>query len=111
MENDLKIDMEELKKIVGAIRQKKNMIIDIYEKQIKKILYKSMQYISDGQNYVEEEKLKALFSKFDNDMTNLEETLVNKIIPIYESLFDDVKGIFNDQFANEMQNLLDLDKK
>ena len=105
MENDLKIDLEQLEKIIMAIRQKKYMIMDIYEKRIQKILY----IPESNQNDTEKEKFETLFSRFDDDMTNLEETVVNKIIPIYQSLPHDLKVIFNNQFANEMQNLLDTD--
>ena len=106
------VKLDELKEIAVKMREKKDILLDIYEKKIKQILYKSNLCITkSGGNYEEiESTYNDLISQFDYKMTDLDEFLINKVIPSYEYLSTDIKNIFNHDFADKMQNLLDMEK-
>ena len=104
------VNTSELRLIASDIRDRKNIIIDIYESNIKSLLLESeKRIIESGEDY--EECLKtyeSLFSDLDNNIDELVTTLVDKIIPVYEDLSSNIKELFNNQFAKELESILDI---
>ena len=55
-----------------------------------------------------DEQFRDLFSAFDKNVDDLIYTLIDRIIPVYEDLSDNIKFLFNKQFANEFEKLLNM---
>lgn len=111
MKDEKYVNIEELRRVSIDIENKKNMIMDIYNSNIKKILY-NYEKIAERNLDIPKEKeiiFKELFTKFDNNMTELIELLTYKIIPNYEELAFSINKSFNDTFAKKMSNYLDLE--
>lgn len=107
------VSIEELEQIALNLQNKKNTMLNIYDTDIKEILYESNFCLEEsGQDYeVIKKELDRLFLSFDAKITDLLSVLVNKIIPSYVDLSLGVQKSFNDEFANEMQSLLNLERK
>ena len=105
------VRIDELEMAANDIKNKRDMILSIYETVIKKVLYQSEDYfVKSNQNYNDvENTFKDLFSKFDLSVTELTDLLTNKIIPNYQDLIISIRRSFNKQFASEMTELLGLE--
>ena len=111
--NDKRIvRIEELKMAASDINRKKDMIMTIYETNIKKNLYKSETYMEElGYDYSELETLfKKLFTDFESGVSELTDLLTKKIIPNYEELVLNIGRTFNKNFADEMTDILELEE-
>ena len=105
-----KISIDELKNVANSMETKKDQINNLYETKIKKsILYvsKTMNNNNQIQDEIEIE-LKKAFIDFDTNMDDLIQLLKNTIIPNYEDLSNELKYLFNKQFAKEMEKILEI---
>lgn len=113
MNSDVIVNTSNLREATSSIITKKDEIMDIYNNSIKKLLVDSeTKLINKEQEIIDiEESLKKLFVQFDTSVTELTNLLINKIIPNYDNLSVDVKSLFNDNFANKLNDLLKTDSK
>ena len=105
------ISLEDLKYIASNITEKRREIMDTYNSSLKGLLIESDKCLRQAGKSFEEEDMefKRLFTAFDKSVTELTEVLTNKIIPGYENLSEELRHLFNKQFAGEIARLLELD--
>ena len=113
MNGKIIVDTEGLRIIASSIQEKKNKIVDVYNSRLKDVLYNSKDCLKQGGHSYEEldAEFKKMFSDLDNNINELTDVLVNKIIPRYENLSDDIKAFFNKQFAETLSQLLEIEEK
>lgn len=109
MDGNVVIKTENLNKVSNDILIKKNEIMDIYEKELKNII--ELSKICIEQNGMSFENIKeefdTLFKEFNNDATNMIDVLKKEIIPKYDNLAGDLRGLFNGKLKDELTNLLE----
>ena len=111
--NSEKVNIENLKLIAADIKKKKDEIITIYDMKIKTIIdYSHECIVMNGDSFERVEKEFAdLFNELDLSLMNLADILSNKIIPNYEDLSLNIKEYFNNQFALELEEILNMEDK
>ena len=107
------IKTSDLKNISKNMNEKKNEIIRIYNDEIKPLLIDSKDCIEySNQKYDEIDKIfNDSFEKFDIGFDEMMDTLNNKVIPLYENLASNIRVLFNDQFKENFEALVDLNNK
>ena len=113
MDGNVVIKTENLNKVSNDILTKKNEIMDVYEKELKSIIELSKTCIEhNGQSFENiKEEFDSLFKEFNNEITNMMFVLQKDIIPKYDNLAGDLRGLFSEQFKDELSNLLDTKDK
>lgn len=108
MDDNIKVNVEELKKICNKMIDEKNEIMNIYNSNIKEVMQTSQRFLKTKGIQIEdvESKIKELFKNFDKNMTELTDTLSDGIVPGYISLNEEIKKLFGENFASEMENLI-----
>lgn len=108
MNDNTRVNAEALKQVNNKMIDGKNEIMDIYNSNIKEVIRNSEQFldmkgiaIGDIAN-----KINELFADFNKKMTELTDTLSDIIVPGYINLNDDIKNLFSEQFASEMDSLM-----
>lgn len=108
--DQLKVNTEGLKSVAQDMNAKRDEIMNIYNGTLKQIIESSKECIStsgldfDSVNFVFERTFKNL----DTSISQLSDVLLNKIIPSYEELSAEIRYAFNNEFAEEMSNLLGI---
>ena len=107
------VNIDNLKKIAFNIDKKKDEIKTLYEMKIKSIVDFSKEcIIKNGADYDKiNNNFNELFNDLDNRLNILVDLLNNKIIPSYSDLSVNIKEYFNNQFALELENLLDTNNE
>lgn len=105
----LKVDTNQLSTIPASLRTKKDEILNVYNNQVKSILETSKDaIIVSGVNFEEFETYFAkAFTTLGNELDNLANALQNQILPRYDNLSVSIKNAFNNEFASQMQSILD----
>lgn len=113
MDNGVIVNTSNLREVASSIIAKKDEIMDIYNNSIIKLVTESEAKLTNKESEIIdiEESLKKLFLQFDTNVAELTYLLTNKIIPNYDNLSNDVKSLFNDKFANRLNDLLKIDSK
>ena len=110
MDDKKYINISDLKNISKNMHTKKNDIIDIYNKDVKELLLNSKDCIEYANQKYDELDIffKNSFSKFSDNFDELLNILDNKVIPSYEDLSNNIKTLFNEQFAKKFENFVDF---
>ena len=110
MKENVRINTKELKQVVNSILTKKGNVDTIYNDNIKKILLNSRACITEsGLSYDQlENKFNKLMQDFDKSVSDLIDVLQYKIIPGYEDLTEGLRSTFNNNFKNQMEELLEF---
>lgn len=106
-----KSELEDLKYTASNIIQKKNEIMNLYNNSVKQIVLASDKCIkANGDTSTNVySSFEEAFNKFDNEMNDLIEILINDILPKYDELYSDLSYLFNKQLMNKMSDLLNVD--
>lgn len=112
MSDHVILDLDGMKTVSNSLNQEKTRVEEIFNQDIVEILLNSEECLTkQGLNYEEYcGEIGELFDKFNNSINDLTEVLSNKIIPRYENLTGDLTSLFNTDFANKMNSLLEIDK-
>ncbi len=104
----LTVSTEELRQVAEDLRNKKEEILNIYNTKIISILEESKEAISaSGLNFDDfKSTFSQVFGRIDTKITSLSNALTNTIIPKYDELNSYVGNAFNNDFANQMGELL-----
>lgn len=102
------VSTEGLKEIANNINTKRDEIATLYKNSITKVLTESKDAISiSGINFDEFlSKFGKTFETLDTRLGELSNVLVNQIIPNYDEINVQIKQIFNQDFANQMNDIL-----
>ena len=108
MDKNIIVSTDELKLVAKSLISEKDEIIDLYNKSLKDILLTSELELRDSKENIHEisDELHRLFSEFDTNMTELTNLLMNRIIPEYKNLSNDLKGLFSKRLGTDLANLL-----
>ena len=106
--NESLISTEGLKEIANNINAKRDEISTLYKNSITNVLTESKEAISvSGVNYDDfMNKFGKTFEALDARLGELSEVLINQIIPNYDSLSGQIQNIFNKDFADEMNGII-----
>ena len=109
MNDNIAINIEEIKLITDEIDTKKKEIINIYNQSLKNLIQNSRESIvkSNMSYEVIDSKFRSLFEQFDNNLSLIVNTLKRDIITNYESLSDDLNNLFNKQLMEGLNSLLE----
>ena len=102
------VNTDELKEVAININTKREEISSLYKNSITKILTESKDAIAvSGVNYDEFiTKFGKTFEALDERLEELSSVLTNKIIPNYDEINVQIKSAFNNDFANQMNELV-----
>lgn len=102
------VDTTGLQSVAKNINTKRDEISSLYKNSITKILNESKEAISvSGINFDDFlSKFGKTFEALDTRLAELSDVLVKQIIPNYDNLNISIKEAFNNQFAEEMNNIL-----
>ena len=108
MNTDLVVNIEELKNIVTDLNNNKDTVNQLFNEKINSILLRSKTPLEKkGVSYDNElEKFNKLAKKYDNNISELINTLEQKIIPEYENLHTDINSLFNNELISRLQDIL-----
>ena len=102
------ISVDQLRQVAKSIDSSRNDITNLYNTNVKTILESSKEAIVvsglDFDEFIN--KFTKSFNSLDTKLGALSDVLLNKIIPNYENLGDEIKRAFNDTFASEMASIL-----
>ena len=104
------ITIEELKKVLQSLKEQKDIINKTYNERIVTVINNSASCLSvAGLDYSKiEASYKDTFTKINNNFENLINLLENDVIKNYSELAMAIKQMFNVDFANKMESLLNL---
>ena len=104
----LKVSTEDLRKVANELLQRKDSLNNIYTNQVKRVMEDSREAISISKldfNEFDIEFQKA-FTNLGNRIESLANALNNQILPKYDDLSISIRNAFNNEFASQMQSLL-----
>ena len=106
--SDVYVNSEGLKSIALGIEQKRAAINDLYKTKVVQLLNRSKEDLKvSGLNYDElYSSFDTLFSSLDNRLNELVNILVNVVIPKYGQVCDSIVKMFNNDFANSMNDII-----
>ena len=106
----LKVNAEGLRSVAQDMNVKKEEIMNIYNGSLKQIIESSKQCIAtSGLDFDQVNAVFAqTFADLDVNISALTDALVNKIIPSYEDLSNEIRVAFNTEFADQMSSLLGI---
>ena len=104
----LTVRTEELRQVANELLKRKDSINNIYTNQIKNIMEGSKEAINiSGLEFNEfNVAFQKAFTELTNRIENLANALNNQILPKYDDLSVSIRNAFNNEFASQMQNLL-----
>ena len=102
------VSTDGLRDIATSINAKREEISTLYKNTITNILTESREAIAiSGINYDEFlSKFGKTFDTLDTRLGELSEVLTNKIIPGYDEMNGQLKQVFNNDFATEMNDIV-----
>ena len=109
----LSVSTDELREVAKDLLSKKDVIKNVYDSKIKGILEESKDAIvASGVNFDDFKATFAeVFTRVATKLENLSTALTNEIIPKYEVLGASIRRSFNNEFASEMNDLLNRIKE
>lgn len=112
MKQDL-IDIERIKEFGKKLENHKNQIMNYYQNLMGKLLIETNQSLMlDNNKYEEIEKnLKKNIEKWDDNIESLLYILSNQIIPIYQDSTYEINNLFDNNFAQIMNEILEIQGK
>ena len=104
----LSVNTVDLSAVPISLKNKRDDILRVYNSQIKNIIETSKEAIVvSGINF---EELDLYFSKafttLSNELDNLANVLQNQILPRYDNLSESIRNAFNNEFASQMQSIM-----
>lgn len=104
----LTVKTEELREVARDLLQRKESLNNIYNNSVKRVMEDSKEAINiSGLEFNEFNlEFQKAFTELGNRMENLANALQNQILPKYDDLSSSIKSAFNNEFASQMQNLL-----
>lgn len=104
----LQVDTRELSTIPSSLRTKKEEILRLYNAQVKNILETSKDaIIVSGLDFNEFDAFfNKAFMNLATELDNLANALQNKILPRYDNLGASIRNSFNNEFASQMQSII-----
>lgn len=109
MEQDL-IDIERIKGFAKKLENHKNQIMNYYQILMEKLLIETNQSLMMDKNKYEEieKKLKNNIEKWNDNIENLLYILTNRIIPMYKDSKHEISNLFDNNFAQIMNEILEI---
>ena len=113
MNDENYVNLDKLLIVATDIDRKKDEILTLYDMKIKTILDYSCDCITQNGDSFDEfnSEFAKLFKELDKRLTELTSTLTNIVVPNYQDFSTDIKELFNNQFALELEKLLDMKDK
>ena len=103
------VDIDKIKNMAKSIDARRDEMMTLYKMKIQPLIEFSRESIKDNVSIIEIDKtFNNLFKELNVRLNELNVLLDNDIIPNYENLSSDIKELFNNQFALEMENLLNI---
>ena len=104
----LYVNTTNLTEVANDINSRRQSISELYSGEIKSILRESENAIkASGLNFDELSALyDGIFYNLDAKLYNIHHVLTNKIIPSYETLGENLGKAFNNDFAEQMKDLI-----
>ena len=104
----LYVKSDELRAVAISLKQKEEKINNIYNNQIKSLLAESEEAIKvSGVDFNEiNTQFQKAFTALATNLDNLSNALTNQILPKYDNLSISIKNAFNNNFANQMNEIL-----
>ena len=113
MNDKLIVDTDGIRDVANGISGKKEEMLNIYKTQILPMLNSSKDYLDTAGLDFDAviSAFQDVFGSLDGQLGDLSTTLTDKVIPQYEETSAAVTEMFNNQFANDMSDLLAALKK
>ena len=107
---DSSINIGELKNISNQIKDDTNKISDLYKNTISTALENCKEDLTvSGVNFNEvQTSFQKLFTSLTSQLDEFTNAMNTKIIPSYETTAVVITKLFNEQFANEMNEYLNI---
>ena len=105
----LTVKTEELREVARELLQRKESLNNIYNNSVKRVMEDSKEAINiSGLEFNEFNlEFQKAFTELGNRMENLANALQNQILPRYDNLSVSIRNAFNNDFASQMQGILD----
>ena len=105
-----KVNIEKLKELSKSISNKKDTILEINDNNLHQLLTESRTLIKTNELKLDsiEESIKYNIKELEKNLNSLIEILNNTIIPMYEESKYEIKNLFNNKLAKDVNNLLEI---
>lgn len=113
MNNKTQITVSELNQVLSSLKQQQSELSTVYNSNIKKVLESSSSCLMvAGLNYDEIlSSFSTTFTNLDTAFTNLINVLQNDVIKNYSETALVIRQMFNNEFASQLSELLNISKK